>query len=66
MMVEEVIVMSVQEISTLIGNLGFPIVACCVMFYLYYQLSQTVAGLNTTIEKLYTLLDERTKGEGEA
>ena len=66
MMVEGVIAVSVQEISTLIGNLGFPIVACCVMFYLYYQLSQTVAGLNTTIAKLYTLLDERTKGEGDA
>ena len=46
--------MTVDEVSALIGNLGFPIVACCVMFYLYYQLSNTVAGLNTTIEKLYT------------
>lgn len=59
--------MTIDEVSTLIGNLGFPIVACCVMFYLYYQLSNTVAGLNTTIEKLYTLLDERTKkGDEEA
>jgi len=53
-----------EVISDLISNVGFPIVACCVMFYLYYQLSNTVAGLNTTIEKLYTLLEERTK-EGE-
>lgn len=55
--------MTVDELSALIGNLGFPIVACCVMFYLYYQLSQTVAGLNTTIEKLYILLDERTRND---
>lgn len=53
-----------EVISDLISNVGFPIVACCVMFYLYYQLSNTVAGLNTTIEKLYTLLDERTKDGG--
>lgn len=58
--------MSVDEITALIGNVGFPIVACCVMFYLYYQLSGTVAGLNTTIEKLYTLLDERTRGDNES
>lgn len=53
-------------ISRLISNVGFPIVACCVMFYLYYQMSTTVAGLNTAIEKLYTLLDERTRRDGEA
>lgn len=58
--------MSVDELTTLISNVGFPIVACCVMFYLYYQLSGTVAGLNTTIEKLYTLLDERTRGDNES
>jgi len=57
--------MSVDELSSLISNVGFPIVACCVMFYLYYQLSGTVAGLNTTIEKLYTLLDERTRGDND-
>lgn len=58
--------MSVDEITALISNVGFPIVACCVMFYLYYQLSGTVAGLNTTIEKLYTLLDERTRVDNES
>lgn len=57
--------MSVDELSSLISNVGFPIVACCVMFYLYYQLSGTVAGLNTTIERLYTLLDERTRGDND-
>lgn len=57
--------MSVDELSSLISDVGFPIVACCVMFYLYYQLSGTVAGLNTTIEKLYTLLDERTRGDND-
>lgn len=55
--------MTADEITQLISNVGFPIVACCVMFYLYYQLSNTVAGLNTTIEKLYTLLDERTRDD---
>lgn len=57
---------TVDVISGLISNVGFPIVACCVMFYLYYQMSATVSGLNTTIEKLYTLLDERTRRDGEA
>lgn len=57
--------MDVNELSQFISNVGFPIVACCVMFYLYYQLSNTVAGLNTTIEKLYTLIDERTDKGGD-
>lgn len=52
-------------ISQVIGNVGFPIVACCVMFYLYYQISNTIAELTTAIEKIFTLLEHMDGGDSD-
>lgn len=48
--------MDAETIATLIGNVGFPIVCCCVMFVIYYKMSETLSELNSTIQELYTLL----------
>ena len=47
--------MDVSAIATLIGSLGFPIVACCALFYLY---DKTITKLTTTLEKVDKTLDK--------
>ena len=37
-----------------IGSVGFPIVACCAMFYLY---DKTVTKLTSTLERIDKTLD---------
>lgn len=41
--------MDVNTISTLIGSLGFPIVACIVMFKQNAQLQETLRELSNTL-----------------
>lgn len=41
-------------IST-IGSVGFPIVACCALFYLY---DKTITKLTATLEKIDNTLDK--------
>lgn len=43
-----------NEIITAIGTVGFPIVACCGMFWLY---NETITKITTTLEKLNATLD---------
>lgn len=47
--------MDVTEISQLIGTIGFPIVACCALFYLY---DKTITKLTVTLEKVDATLDK--------
>ena len=48
--------MDYNTIIQAIGSVGFPIVACCAMFYLYNktvtELTQTLTRIDTTIQHL--------------
>lgn len=47
--------MDMQTFTSLIGSLGFPIVACCVMFYQNSKLQDTLTELTKTL----TTMNER-------
>lgn len=51
--------MNVNDIITLISSVGFPIVACCGLFYLYDKtikdLTSTLTNINATLKSI----DER-------
>lgn len=47
--------MDITTVTQLIGSLGFPIVACCVMFYQNSELQKTLTELTTTL----TTMNER-------
>lgn len=47
--------MEYQEIITAIGSVGFPIVACCALFYLY---DKTISKLTATLDKMDKTLDK--------
>lgn len=47
--------MNVNDITTLIGSLGFPIVACVGMFYLY---NRTLKDFTTTLNDIVTQIKE--------
>lgn len=47
--------MNVNDIVTLIGSLGFPIVACVGMFYLY---NRTLKDFTATIGDIVTQIKE--------
>ena len=47
--------MDVTTISTVISSIGFPIVACCALFYLY---DKTITKLTSTLEKIDKTLDK--------
>lgn len=47
--------MNVNDIITLIGSLGFPIVACVGMFYLY---NRTLKDFTTTLNDIVTQIKE--------
>ena len=47
--------MDVNVIIQAIGSVGFPIVACCALFYLY---DKTITKLTTTLEKVDKTLDK--------
>lgn len=51
--------MDVNDIVTLIGSLGFPIVACVGMFYLYNRtLKDFTSTLNDTASEIKGLREE--------
>lgn len=54
--------MDVQVIANLIGSLGFPIAACCVMFYQNSKMQDTLSELTRTL----TTMNERLKDVEEA
>ena len=47
--------MDVNTILQAIGSVGFPIVACCALFYLY---DKTLTKLTNTLEKVDKTLDK--------
>ena len=47
--------MNVSDIVTLIGSLGFPIVACVGMFYLY---NRTLKDFTSTLNDIVTQIKE--------
>lgn len=47
--------MNVNDIATLIGSLGFPIVACVGMFYLY---NRTLKDFTATLGDIVTQIKE--------
>lgn len=60
--------MNGQEIINAIGSVGFPIVACCGLFYLYDRtikdivnaldnVNKTLTQVNTTLDKITTKLE---------
>lgn len=44
--------MGVEEISTLISSVGFPIAACVVLFIQNGKLQQTLSAISTTMQSL--------------
>ena len=55
--------MDMQSISTIIGSLGFPIFACCVMFWQNQNLQKTLGDISLTMQKMADDLDDMKKGE---
>ena len=47
--------MDVNALIQAIGSVGFPIVACCALFYLY---DKTITKLTNTLEKVDKTLDK--------
>lgn len=47
--------MDANTIIAAIGSVGFPIVACCALFYLY---DKTITKLTTTLDKVDKTLDK--------
>jgi hypothetical protein len=52
-----------QEISQLISNVGFPIVACMFMYKQQVELNKTITELSNTLKSIDTRLDLLEKGE---
>ena len=46
--------MDANTVISAIGSVGFPIVACCALFYLY---DKTVTKLTSTLDKVDKTLD---------
>jgi uncharacterized protein YoxC len=52
-----------NEISQLISNVGFPIVACIFMYKQQVELNKTITELSNTLKSIDTRLDLLEKGE---
>jgi uncharacterized protein YoxC len=63
--------MEIQEIVSAIASVGFPIVACIGLFYLYDRtikdivnaldnVNQTLNNVNTTLDKITAKLEDQT------
>lgn len=51
-----------NEISTLISNVGFPIVACIFMYKQQVKLQETITELSNTLKSIDTRMDMLEKG----
>ena len=47
--------MDFNDIVQLVGNGFFPIIACCLLFKLFFDMKTTLSDLNTTLQ----LMNER-------
>lgn len=52
-----------QELSQIISNVGFPIVACVFMYKQQVELNKTITELSNTLKSIDTRLDMLEKGE---
>lgn len=56
-------IMDINTITQAIGSVGFPIVACCAMFYLYdktiTKITSTLDKVDNTLEKMFDKLDKQ-------
>ena len=50
--------MDVNTISTLIGSVGFPIAACCIMFYQNSKMQETLTELTKTLSTMNERLSD--------
>lgn len=50
--------MNIQDIITAIGSVGFPIVACCGLFYLY---DKTIKEIINALDNVASTLDNVNK-----
>ena len=58
--------MDIEQISGRVGSLGFPIVACCFMAWLYVQMNETLKDLTLAITELTAKFEshvDRVEGE---
>ena len=46
--------MQYDALANIIGSVGFPIVACCFMAWLYIQMNETLKELTVAITELST------------
>lgn len=62
-MLEAGLIMEIDAAVQLISSVGFPIVACCGLFYLYNQtitkITNTLEALNKSVEMLAQELERR-------
>ena len=49
---------SIEVAATLISSVGFPIACCCVLFYLFHEMRNTLDRLNTTLAAMDVRLQE--------
>lgn len=49
--------MEMETITNMIGSVGFPIVACCFMGWLYVQINETLKELTVAITELTAKFD---------
>ena len=51
-----------QELSQIISNVGFPVVACVFMYKQQLELNKTITELSNTLKGIDTRLDMLEKG----
>lgn len=49
--------MNITDVSTLITTVGFPIAACCVMFWQNGRLQETLTSMVATLQKMNDRID---------
>lgn len=57
--------MEINEIITIISTVGFPIFACCVMFYQNNNLQKTLGDIQITMQKMADNLSDLDSKEKE-
>lgn len=57
--------MDITVIAQLVGSVGFPIAACCVMFAQNNKLQDTLKDISVTMQKMADAIDDlEKKNEG--